>query len=797
MTMLILIKIHQKLLQPIGRYKYCMKTVLFPFLAVTLFSFIMPTMTQEKENYTFSGTIKSSETGETLIGATVIVKELKSVGASSNAYGFYSITIPEGIYTVAVQYLGFKVRIDTVKLNRNMIINFALAPEPIKEGEVVVSGERENANVTSTNISSNNLQVKQVEAVPVLLGEKDIMKTIQLLPGIEAAGEGSTGFYARGGGADQNLILLDEAPVYNPAHLLGFLSVFNSDAIKDVTVMTGGIPAEYGGRLSSVVDVRSNDGNEKDFGVIGGIGLLDSRLTIDGPIVQDQGSFIISGRRTYADLFLRLSSDTTLNRVRLYFYDLNAKANYNLGDRDRVFLSGYFGRDNFSYPNLFGFNWGNATGTLRWNHIFGDKFFSNTSLIYSDYGYVNDVGSNPNQFEITSGIQDVNFKTDFQYFMNANNTIGFGINSIYHTFLPGTITAGPGVSVNSISIERRYALENAAYISDDASILQNLKLNYGARLTSFSLLGPGNIFSYDNEGNILDTTNYGAGKFIKTFVSLEPRITATLVFDSANSIKSSYARTTQYLHLLTNSTSTNPSDLWVPSTNNVPPQYADQVDIGYFKNFGNDEYESSLVLYYKAMQNLIDYRNGADLQLNPTVESLLLFGKGWSYGAEFLLKKKFGPLTGWLAYTLSKTDEQFAQINDGQPFPATQDRTHDISIVIIYDLNNKWTFGATWVYYTGNAITFPSGNYMIDGRLVPYYTSRNAYRMPAYSRLDLSATLNISRHSNLNFSLYNAYDRMNPYSISFQQVPGNPNQTEAVQTTIFPIMPSVSYNFNF
>jgi hypothetical protein len=774
-----------------------MKRGLFPFALLIIVSFATLTMAQEKENYTFSGIIKNSETGETLIGATVIVKELKSVGASSNAYGFYSITIPEGIYIVAVQYLGFKVRIDTVKLNRNMIINFALAPEPIKEGEVVVSGERENANVTSTNISSNNLQVKQVEAVPVLLGEKDIMKTIQLLPGIEAAGEGSTGFYARGGGADQNLILLDEAPVYNPAHLLGFLSVFNSDAIKDVTVMTGGIPAEYGGRLSSVVDVRSNDGNEKDFGVIGGIGLLNSRLTIDGPIVEDQGSFIISGRRTYADLFLRLSSDTTLNRVRLYFYDLNAKANYNLGDRDRVFLSGYFGRDNFSYPNLFGFNWGNATGTLRWNHIFGDKFFSNTSLIYSDYGYVNDVGSNPNQFEITSGIQDVNFKTDFQYFMNANNTIGFGINSIYHTFLPGTITAGPGVNVNSISIERKYALENAAYISDDASILQNLKLNFGARLSSFSLLGPGNIFTYDNEGNILDTTNYGAGKFIKIFVSLEPRITATLVFDSANSIKSSYARTTQYLHLLTNSTSTNPSDLWVPSTNNFPPQYADQVDIGYFKNFGNDEYESSLVLYYKAMQNLIDYRNGADLQLNPTVESLLLFGKGWSYGAEFLLKKKFGPLTGWLAYTLSKTDEQFAQINDGQPFPATQDRTHDISIVIIYDLNNKWTFGATWVYYTGNAITFPSGNYMIDGHLVPYYTSRNAYRMPAYHRLDLSATLNINRHSNLNFSLYNAYDRMNPYSISFQQVPANPNQTEAVQTTIFPIMPSVSYNFNF
>lgn len=774
-----------------------MRNILLPFVVLTIFSVVTPGNAQVKQSYSFSGIIRNSETGETLIGASVIVKELKSVGASSNAYGFYSITLPEGTYTVFVQYLGFKTTIDSVKLDRDMTINFRLVPEPIKEGEVVVSGERSNTNVTSTNIGSNSLQVKQVEAVPVLFGEKDIMKTIQLLPGIEAAGEGSTGFYARGGSSDQNLILLDEAPVYNPAHILGFLSVFNSDAIKDVTVMTGGIPAEYGGRLSSVVDIRSNDGNERNFGATGGIGLLASRLTIDGPIVKDQGSFIISGRRTYADLFLRLSSDTTVNRVRLYFYDLNAKANYNLGDKDRVFLSGYFGRDNFSYPNLFGFNWGNSTGTLRWNHIFGDKFFSNTSFIYSDYGYANDVGSNPNQFQITSGIRDVNFKIDFQYFMNADNTIEFGINSIYHTFLPGTITAGPGISLNNVSVDRKYALENAAYVSDDASILSDLKMNYGLRLSSFSLLGPGNVFTYDNDGNVLDTNSYGSGKFIKTFVSLEPRITATFLLDSANSLKSSYARTAQYLHLLTNSTSTNPSDLWVPSTNNVPPQYADQVDIGYFRNFYNDEYESSLVLYYKTMQNLIDYKNGADLQLNPTVESLLLFGKGWSYGAEFLVKKKFGPLTGWLAYTLSKTEEQFAQINNGQPFPATQDRTHDVSIVVIYDLNAKWTFGATWVYYTGNAITFPSGNYMIDGRLVPYYTLRNAYRMPPYHRLDLSATWNINQHSNLNFSLYNAYDRMNPYSISFQQVPGNPNQTEAVQTTIFPIMPSISYNFNF
>ncbi len=774
-----------------------MRICLLVFLAAALLFVAADMRGQERQAYTFSGIIKNSETGELLIGATVIVRELKSVGASSNAYGFYSITLPPGRYTVHVQYLGFKIKIDTISLDHDQVRNFDLAPQPITENEVVVSGQHRNDNVTSTDISSNNLQVRQVRAIPVILGEQDIMKTIQFLPGIEAAGEGSTAFYARGGSADQNLIVLDEAPVYNPSHLLGYLSVFNSDAIKDVTVVTGGIPAQYGGRLSSVVDIRTDDGNDKEFGATGGIGLLDSRLTVDGPIEKNLGSFIISGRRTYADLFLRLSSDTTINRVRLYFYDLNAKVNYTFGDKDRVFLSGYFGEDNFNYPNLFGFNWGNATTTLRWNHIFGEQFFSNTSLIYSDYGYTNEVGASTNQFEITSGIQDLNLKSDFQYFMNSDNTINFGINFIYHTFLPGSITSGSTSFVNNLSVDRKYALENAAYVSHQTRELTDLNLDYGLRVSSFTLLGPASIFSYDDLGNILDTASYGSGKFIRTYVSLEPRLAATLVLDKDNSIKTSYDRTVQYLHLLSNSTSTNPSDLWIPSSNNVPPQNADQVDLGYFKNLNDDEYESSLVLYYKYMRNLIDYRNGADLQLNPTVESLLLYGTGWSYGAELMIKKKVGPIAGWLSYTLSKTEEQFANINDGNPFPATQDRTHDFSIVVTYNYDNMWTFGATWVYYTGNAVTFPSGNYMIDGRLVPYYTSKNAYRMPAYNRLDLSATWTLNKHSSLNFSVYNAYNRQNAYSINFRRNPDNPNETQAIQTTIFPIMPSVTYNFNF
>jgi hypothetical protein len=765
----------------------------FAFVCFVLLSDIAASQT----NHSFSGTIKSAETGEALIGASILVKELKTVGASTNAYGFYSLSIPEGRYTLVVQFIGFQTKVDTITLTKDQTKNFSLSPELIKEGEVVVTAERSDKNVTSTEMGSNNLEVHEVKSIPVLLGEKDILKTIQLLPGIQAAGEGSTGFYARGGGIDQNLIVLDEATVYNSSHLLGFLSVFNSDAVKDVKVITGGMPAEYGGRLSSVLDIRTNDGSTKEIEGTGGIGLLASRLTIDGPIVKDEGSFIISARRTYADLFLRLSSDTSINRASLYFYDLNAKANYSLGEKDKIYISGYFGRDNFDYPNVFGFNWGNATGTLRWNHIFADNLFWNTSLIYSNYEYTNNVTSGTAQFNITSGIRDEDFKSDFQYYITSDNTLKFGISSIYHTFLPGSITASSTSSYNNFTIENRYALENAAYISDEVNVFTGLKLNYGLRFSTFSLIGPAQIYTYDNNGNVIDTANYGAGDIVKTYTSPEPRIAANFSLDETSSIKASYARTTQYLHLLSNSTTSNPSDLWVPSSNNVKPQFADQTSVGYFRNFDDNAYEASVEVYYKNMQNLIDYANGADLQLNPNVEALLRYGRGWSYGVETLIRKKYGKFSGWIAYTYSRTRQQFAAINNGQPYPATQDRPNDISIVTIYNYSPTWTFSAVWVYYTGNAVTFPSGDYFVDNRLIPLYTERNGYRMPPYSRLDLSATWTLGPHSNLNFSVYNAYDRWNAYSINFIQNPNNLNQTEAMQTTFFPIIPSVTYNFNF
>ncbi|HTX18501.1 MAG TPA: TonB-dependent receptor [Bacteroidota bacterium] len=749
-------------------------------------------------SYTISGSIKDKETGEDLIGASVVIGDVRNLGVSSNSYGFYSLAVPEGTHIVLVEFIGYRTTVDTLQFSKDTTINFALSSEAVKIKEVVVSGERSNKNVTSTEMSTNKLDVHEINTIPVLLGEKDILKTIQLLPGIEAAGEGSTGFYARGGGIDQNLIMLDEATVYNSSHLLGFLSVFNSDAVKDVKIMTGGIPAEYGGRLSSVLDIRTNDGNMKEYTGSGGVGLLASRLTFGGPIVTDEGSFNISARRTYADLFLRLSTDTTINRASLYFYDLNAKANYTLGVRDRVYISGYFGRDNFAYPNFFGFNWGNETATLRWNHIFADHLFSNTSLIYSNYEYSNNVTSGTSQFSITSGIQDVNFKTDFQYFVNAQNTVKFGANAIYHTFLPGTVTATAGSTFNGITIPNRYASENAAYVSHEADLSSRFRLDYGLRFSVFSLLGPAQVKTYDSAGDILSTASYGSGEFIKTYTGLEPRVSLNFLIDETSSMKASYTRTSQYLHLLSNSVTSNPSDLWVPSSNNVKPQYADQVAVGYFRNFADNGYEASVELYYKNMQNEIDYKNGADLQLNPDVEALLTYGRGWSYGSEWLIRKKYGKITGWIGYTLSRTDEQFPDINNGQPFPARQDRTHDISVVAIYEYSEAWTFSATWVYNTGNAVTFPSGNYLLEGvRLVPYYTERNGYRMPAYHRLDLSATWTLGPHSNINFSIYNAYDRWNAYSIYFQRDPVNPNLTQAVQTTFFPLIPSATYNFSF
>lgn len=758
------------------------------------------TVVQAQQKYTISGTVKDSASGEELIGVTVEVKELPGVGEATNNYGFYSITLNEGTYTILYNYLGYKTDSIKVSLHHNIKHNVSLPQAGAALQEVSVNATKSNENVSSAQTGMVQLDVKTISKIPVFFGEKDVLKTVELVPGVVSAGDGNSGFYVRGGASDQNLILLDEATVYNAYHLLGFFSVFNSDALKDVTLYKSGMPVEYGGRLASVEDVRMNDGNDETYHVSGGIGLISSRLNFEGPIKKGKGSFLISGRRTYADLFLKLSTNSSLRNSSLYFYDLNAKGNYTLGENDRIYLSGYFGKDALGIDNLFGINWGNATATLRWNHIFGPKLFSNTSLIFSNYDYNVSINVANIDLGIQSTIRDWNLKEEFQYYPDSKNKIIFGFSSTYHTIIPGNIVSLDS-NVKNTNIQSRYAWENAVFASDEYKVSDRLKFMAGIRLTSFSLLGPGTFYTYNSQGNIADSAKYSSGQFVKTYINPEPRFNATYMLNETSSVKASYDRNVQNMHLLSNSTSSNPTNLWIPSSNNVKPEIADQFSVGYYRNFLDNKYEFSVETYYKVMQNQIDYKDGAQLELNENVESELLFGRGKSYGAEFFLKRTYGKLTGWLGYTLSKTELQIAGINNDNWYPATQDITNAIDAVAIYELNERWTFSATFVYNTGYPVTFPSGKYEADGNILYYYTSRNGYRMPAYDRMDVGATYKCKKHKHYqadwSFSIYNVYDRWNAYTITFQQNPNNPQETQALLTSLFGIIPSVSYDFKF
>jgi hypothetical protein len=766
------------------------KKVSFLFLFI-----LLGTLSFAQSNFTISGSVKDGKNGENLIGATVAVKELPDVGAYTNDYGFYSLTLKQGTYTITVQYLGYVTRTQTVNLSKDLNENWEIMPDGVEVEAVEISGTKDNANVVSTQMSSQKLDIQEINKLPIIFGERDVLKTMQLLPGIKSAGEGNSGFYVRGGSADQNLVLLDEAPVYNASHLLGFFSVFNSDAIKDLTVYKGGMPAEYGGRLSSVVDIKMKDGNSKNYGVSGGLGLIASRLTVEGPIVKNKGSFLVAGRRTYADVFLKFSKDTSLKKTQLYFYDLNAKANYQINAKNRIFLSGYFGRDNFNLADRFGFEWGNTTATLRWNHLINNKFFSNTSLIYSDYNYKINIAFTATQgFKVTSGIRDFNVKQDFQYFLNTKNTFKFGINSIYHTFIPGVITVSDtSSSFNSNTQERRYGWENAVYVSADHTFSEQFNINYGLRFSAFSLTGPGTFYSYDAEGTKSDSTKLNSGEILKTYAYLEPRFAANYIIDEKSSLKFSYGRNVQNMHLLSNSSIGTPVDKWIPSSNNVKPGIADQLAIGYFRNFKNNHFEFSVETYYKWLQNEIDYKNGANIQ-DPDIEAQLLFGVGRAYGLELFFKKRVGKFTGWVSYTLARTERKIIGLNNDKYYQAKQNRTHDISLVGIYDISKKWNVSATWVYYTGNAVTFPSGKYEVEGVTTNYYTERNGYNLPAYHRLDVAATWMIKqtdkKESSLSFSCYNAYGRKNVYTLDF-------DGTKVTKTYLFRWVPSVTWNFKF
>ena len=768
-------------------------------IAILSIAFFSSQLKAQKFN-AVNGTIKDVSTGETLIGASVKVTGPKQAATATNAYGYYAFNLPTGSYRIEVSYVGYQTVVKQIDIDKDLKLNVDLLISN-ELAEVIVTDVKRNNNVSNAQMGVEKLNVKDIQNVPVLFGEKDILKTLQLLPGIKSAGEGNSGFYVRGGATDQNLILLDEAPVYNASHLLGFFSTFNSDAIKDVTVYKGGMPAQYGGRLSSVLDIKMNDGNKKENTFEGGIGLISSRLKVEGPFKKDKSSFMISGRRTYADAFLAFAPDTSLRGNTLYFYDLNAKANLQINDKNIIYLSGYFGRDKLGLNNTFGFGWGNATGTLRWNHLFSNRLFSNTSLIYSNYDYTIENLLSGSEFQVNSSIRDYNLKQDFQYAVNNQHELKFGLNIIEHTIAPGKITSPSFSSVNQTTIQNRNGVELAAYISDEYKVNDKINLVYGARLSSFALLGGGIFKTYDTEGNAIAEKNYNKGEIVKTYLNLEPRISSSFQLDDSKSIKTSYTRNTQNLHLMSNSTATSPTDLYIMNSNNTKPEIADQVALGYFSNFKNDAYEFSAEMYYKNMQNQIEYRNGTDLRGNQNVEADLIYGKGRAYGLELFLKKRFGKLNGWVGYTLSKTERQFDKINQGNWFIARQDRTHDLSVVGIYKASKRWTLSSTFVYSTGNAVTFPMGKYNIDGRTVFYYGERNGNRTPDYHRLDVSATLdgkpNRKLKSSWNFSIYNLYNRQNPFAIDFRDNPDDKTQTQAVRTTLFGIIPSVSWNFKF
>ena len=754
-----------------------------------------------QQNYSVSGTIKDQRNGELLIGVAVKVAEDPTISITANEYGFYSLSLPKGSYTLLISNPGFKDFKQIINVEENLKLNISLSQENEEKtsniDEVVISAVKKDKNLSTAQMGTETLSIKQIEKLPVLFGEKDVMKTIQLLPGIKSNGEGSSGFSVRGGATDQNLILLDEAPVYNASHLLGFFSTFNSDALKDASIIKGNSPAQYGGRLSSVLDVKMKDGNNKDYNVTGGIGLISSRLSVEGPIQKEKSSFIVSGRRTYADVFLKATDD--FKDSKLYFYDLNLKANYQINENNRLYLSGYFGRDVLGLGDTFATDWGNTTATLRWNSIINSKLFSNTSFIYSNYNYNVSLSSNDNTFGLDSQIEDWNLKQDFTWFAGNKHSVRFGLQSIYHTISPSSAS---GTSVSSFPRNPRYSWENAFYINDDFKATEKLTINYGLRLSMFSVLGGDTFNTYEN-GNITNSEFLEKGKFGKTYVNLEPRITANYRINEVSSVKGGFSRNTQNLHLLSNSGSGNPTDQWIGSSYTVKPEISDQISAGYSRNFNNNDYELNAEIYYKSMQNQIDYKNGAQITFDTAsdVESELLFGKGRAYGLELIAKKKTGKLTGWISYTLSKTERKINGINDDEWYNARQDKTHDLSVVATYELNPKWSLSGLFLYSTGNAVTFPTGKYELNGQTVFQYSNRNADRMPAYHRMDINATYepfsNKRFKGSWSFGVYNIYGRQNAYTITFEDNPDNPGTTRAMQTSLFRWVPNITYNFKF
>ena len=768
-----------------------------------------------QEKLTINGYIKDASNGETLIGATAYVKEL-GVGATSNEYGFYSISIEPGTYTMEYAYLGFESQIQTVELAQNVKLDVELSTESVSLEEVIVTAEPEDKNVTDIEMSVNKLDIGTIQKMPTLLGEVEIIRSIQLLPGVSTVGEGATGFNVRGGSIDQNLVLLDEAPVYNSSHLFGFFSVFNPDAVKDVKLYKGGIPSRFGGRLSSILDVRMKEGNNKRFSLNGGVGAIFSRLAIEAPIVKDKSSFIIAGRRSYIDILSKPFLSDDLSGTVLNFYDLTLKTNYKFSEKDRIFISGYVGRDNFGFGESAGFNWGNGTGTIRWNHLFSERLFANVTTYYSDYDYQISFGDDSeNAFDWNASIVNYSVKPEFTFFLNPENVIRFGGQGIYYIFEPGNAVGISEGETRDFSLANKYSFEGAVYVENEQD-LNNLKLSYGLRLSYFDYLGEGNAYEFGDaelgrRKPVNLVTPFSGGESIKKYARLEPRFSLRYQLNDASSFKASYMRTAQYIHLLSNTTASTPVDVWTPSTNNIVPQMADQVALGYFQNFKDNSYELSTEVYYKKMAHLVDYIDGADLLLNEFIEGDVLEGQGRAYGLELQLKKNKGKFTGWLSYTIAKTERQVDGINSNEWYPSRYDQTNNLSMTGFYEVSDRFSLSANFAFISGTPITFPTSRFEQQGYVIPHNAdeNRNNVRVPNYHRLDLSATLKGKRkegkrfHGEWVFSIYNAYSRRNAFSIFFRQetdrVPfGQPVNTEAIRLSVVGnFIPSISYNFKY
>ncbi|WP_299111164.1 TonB-dependent receptor [uncultured Winogradskyella sp.] len=782
-------------------------------LCLLLYSFNL----KAQEKFTLSGTISDNLSNETLIGVNIIIPALQT-GTMTNEYGFYSITLPSGTYDIQISYLGFTTINETIELTSDLSKNYKLEEAAESLDEVIITENIEKLNIKKPQMSVNSLSIKTIKNMPVVLGEVDVIKSITLLPGVTNAGEGASGFNVRGGAADQNLILLDEATIFNSSHLFGFFSVFNPDAIKDLKLYKGGIPAKYGGRVSSVLDIYQKEGNSNSFHMNGGIGLISSRLLAEGPIKKEKGSFLIGGRSSYAHLFLPLFDIDS----KAYFYDLNTKLSYNINSNNNIYLSGYFGRDVFEISDSFQNTFGNTVLNFRWNHLFSDKIFSNLSLIYSDYYYGLELGFV--EFDWVSGIKNFNLKYDFKHYINNNFKLEYGFNSMYYDFNPGEIKPTTDTSgINPYKLIDKYAFENAIYIDAEHKLSNKLSVSYGARLSMFHRLGQDELNIYENDlpltfneeigiyekADPIGTETFNKSDVIKSFANLEPRLAIAYQLNDVSSVKASYNRMSQYLHLLSNTSSPTPLDVWTPSGKYVKPQLLDQVAIGYFKTFKNNTYSLEVESFYKTIKNRIDYVDGADLIANDAIEQVILNGEARAYGLEVLLRKNEGRFTGWLAYTLSKSEQKTpgrtvveTGINNGQWYNTAYDKTHDISLTGSYELNKKWSINSNFIFQTGQPTTYPNSQYEYNGLVIPNYEARNSSRLPTYHRLDISANFNPKPESKKSFKgewvfgIYNVYGRKNAASISFREN-SDTGTNEAVQLAIFGMVPSISYNFKF